>query len=650
MTVANWWKWPMLLTSWCGMMCLLGSAPSQEEQEAHTNSIGMKLVRIEPGEFMMGQGEAPPTTKEGWYERDYDESPAHKVRIMKAFFMGTTEVTNAQYEQFDAKHKELRGKFGSSKADDEPVTHVTWQQAVDFCNWLSKKEGKPYRLPTEAEWEYACRAGTKTLYHAGDTLTPEQANFGISADKKKLAAVKVGSYKPNAWGLFDMHGNVAEWCHDWHGPYEAGEQADPVGRVDGHARIARGWSTNSVTHPKGVLRFVRSANRSGHLPEDANRYTGFRVVQGELPRTKPLPVAPPPLHQQNVKQAPAPKDGPDPQKPYFVNFSKEKKLAVMPTEAWGPIFAGWNHFTTITVCPNGDVLAVWYSTVQEEGRELSQAASRLRVGSDQWEPASSFFTVPDCNTHAPTLLCDGKRLYHFFTQSLHSWDGAAVGMRTSEDSGATWSKPRIILARDHPQNMSQPCSAFVAKDGTVVLAVDGDGGHRDERVLTSRDRGETWKVGQGDLRKAAGAYAIHPTVVQMGNGNTLAFLRGPNPMPSFISKDMGETWEPRPTPFPGIGIGQKAHALKLQSGALLLVTFDNQWNEKGIAGGKGVFAALSLDDGKTWPHVRKVDNLGGYMSAAQAPNGVIYHYGSRMQAAAYNEAWLKEGKPLPSAK
>ena len=101
--------------------------------------------------------------------------------------MGATEVTNAQYEQFDAEHKKLRGRDGVSKGDDEPVTFVTWQQGVAFCEWLSKKEGKPYRLPTEAEWEYACRAGTTTPFNTGDTLTAEQANIGLTADGKTTA-------------------------------------------------------------------------------------------------------------------------------------------------------------------------------------------------------------------------------------------------------------------------------------------------------------------------------------------------------------------------------------------------------------------------------------------------------------------------------
>src|SRR5439155_5647188 len=98
----------------------------------------------------------------------------------------------------------------------------TWDQAVAFCRWLSDKEGKTYRLPTEAEWEYACRAGTTTAFSTGDSLDAKQANVG---GKK---ALPVGVFAANAWGLCDMHGNVAEWCHDWYGPYEAGEALDPV--------------------------------------------------------------------------------------------------------------------------------------------------------------------------------------------------------------------------------------------------------------------------------------------------------------------------------------------------------------------------------------------------------------------------------------
>ena len=200
-------------------------ADGQVSDRESTNSIGMKLVRIEPGRFVMGTGDLPPKTREEWNGRDWDESPAHYVKISKPYYMGATVVTNAQYEQLAPDHRKLRGKHGVCGADDEPVVMVTWQEAVDFCNRLAKKESKPYRLPTEAEWEYACRAGTTTPYNTGAKLTPGQGNFGLAADgKNRINAVAVGSYQPNAWGLHDMHGNVAEWCLDWYGPYERNAQ------------------------------------------------------------------------------------------------------------------------------------------------------------------------------------------------------------------------------------------------------------------------------------------------------------------------------------------------------------------------------------------------------------------------------------------
>jgi formylglycine-generating enzyme required for sulfatase activity len=617
---------------------------AQPEARQWTNSIGMKFVRIGPGEFVMGSGEAPPRDRQEWESRDADEAPAHKVRISKAFGLGAYEVTNAQYEQFDPEHRALRGRQNSSRADDDPAAFVTWQQANDFCQWLSRKEGKPYRLPTEAEWEYACRAGTATAYGIGDQLGPADANFGVAADgKRKPVAVPVGSFKPNAWGLYDMHGNVAEWCLDWYGPYEPGDQTDPVGRVDGYARVTRGWSSLRTSHPKGAARYCRSANRSGQLPEDANYVTGFRVVQGEKPATTPAPVVLP-LCQQNVAQSAPPSTGPDPTKPYFVNFSAQGRSPVIARDSWGPVFSQWNHYSTVCACPNGDILAVWYTTVQEEGRELAQGASRLRAGSDRWEPASSFFDVPDVNDHAPVLLSDGKRLYHFCTQSLHSWDYASDIVRVSDDSGATWSKPRIMVARDDRDHLSQPCSAIALADGTLVLACDGDN-HHDERLIVSPDRGKTWRVAKGDIRKTAGKYVIHPALYQRDDGALACFMRGPHPMPCFVSRDMGGTWEEQATPFPGISVGQKAAALKLAGGALLLCSHDNK---KGLVGG-GTFAALSLDDGKTWAHVRKVEGPSGYMSLTQDRNGVIYLFGpssARPACAAFNEAWLKEGKPV----
>ena len=512
------------------------------------------FLRLEAGEFTMGEGEAPPRTREEWKLREWDEAPAHRVKISRGFEIGASEVTNAQFRVFDPSHK---------GPDAEPATRISWAQAVAYADHFG------VRLPTEAEWEYARRAG------------------------------------------HPLGARVAEWCLDWYGPYAPGEQVDPVGRAGGIARVVRGG--------KGV---ERPSYRAAYLPDDANRLTGFRVVRGGRPSTSPLALPAP-----EVLPAATPRAAPP--SPCFIDFGKEKRGPSIPKESWGPVFSAWNHFAAVCVCPNGDVLAAWYTTVSEEGRELAQASSRLRAGADRWEAVELFFDVPGVNDHAPVLLRKGDRIYHFFTQSLRGWDDASDYLRVSEDSGATWSAPRLMLSRDDPRRMSQPCSAFAAPDGTLLLAADGDG-HRDERVLRSADGGATWELGNGDLRKAAGGNAIHPAIAPRGDGAILAFLRGPKPMPMLTSTDRGETWEAGTTPFPGIGVGQKAAALRLASGALLLLSFD-----------RGPFAALSLDDGRTWPDVRKFGGVDGYLAAAQAPDGLIYVVGSKMSCVAFDEAWVR---------
>lgn len=294
-----------------------------------------------------------------------------------------------------------------------------------------------------------------------------------------------------------------------------------------------------------------------------------------MPTTKPLPLVLS-TYQKDVKQDTTPKEGPDPKKPYFMDYVAQKKNATIPKDTFGPIFSNHNHFTACCVCPNGDVLAVWYSTVTEDGREVAQAATRLRNGSEQWEPASLFFDVPDVNDHAPVLLTYGKRILHFCTQSLKGWDYASNIIRYSDDNGVTWSKPTIMLDRDDPDALSQPCSAIVAQDGTIVVACDGDN-HKDERLIRSKDGGKTWTVAKGDMRKAMGGkYVIHPTLSQRKDGALVSYLRGPNPMPGLVSKDMGDSWETISTPFSGISSGMKAAALKLKSGALLLISIDTK--------------------------------------------------------------------------
>ena len=255
-----------------------------------TNSIGMKFVRIEPGEFLMGS----PAGEEGRGPYEGADETQHRVRISKPFMMGAHEVTRGQFGAFvdasghqteaekngwaiawnGAKLDHMKGaswrKHWFEQDDNHPVVCVGWNDVQAFAQWLAKKEGKAYRLPTEAQWEYACRAGTNTPFHTGPTISTEQANYdgnytygqgrkGVYREK----TTSVGSFPANPWGLFDMHGNVWEWCNDWYGQYPTGEVTDPAGverpQKDSW-RVLRGGSWRSPP------RHCRAACRSRNSP------------------------------------------------------------------------------------------------------------------------------------------------------------------------------------------------------------------------------------------------------------------------------------------------------------------------------------------------------------------------------------------------
>ena len=238
-----------------------------------TNSIGMKLKLIPAGEFMMGSGKSPQelvrllgmredATK--WFT---DEQPQHRVRITKPFYLGVYEVTQAEYEK-------VMGEDPSNfKGPSHPVEQVSWNDAVEFCKRLSAKEGKTYRLPTEAEWEYACRAGSTTLYSFGD----DPASLGQHAwhrGNSHGVARRAGQKKPNTWGLHDMHGNVWEWCADWWAEdyYAVSPTDDPPGPETTTYRVIRGgcWWDGA--------RLCRAACRSRYVPRDRIVCLGFRVA------------------------------------------------------------------------------------------------------------------------------------------------------------------------------------------------------------------------------------------------------------------------------------------------------------------------------------------------------------------------------------
>lgn len=241
----------------------LGAQPKDPPKDV-TNGIGMKFVWIPPGNFMMG---SPKEEK----KRRADEIQ-HKVTLTKGFYMGVHTVTQEQWLEIMGTNP---SKFKGEK--NLPVEKVSWDDCQEFIKKLADKEKKPYRLPTEAEWEYACRAGAATAYHTGDTIFTTQANFNGSTlkldgkkGKNRFKTMPVGSFPANAWGLHDMHGNVFQWCQDQYGEYPADDVVDPQGGAKG-TRVQRGGSW--FNYPENV----RSASRYKNGPSSRNDDVGFRV-------------------------------------------------------------------------------------------------------------------------------------------------------------------------------------------------------------------------------------------------------------------------------------------------------------------------------------------------------------------------------------
>ena len=315
-----------------------GSPPASpvSPPPAFTNSLGMTLVLVPAGEFLMGAEEEPGATMRAFPYCNPEllprESPRHKVRITRPFYMGRCEVTLGQFRAFcDEAHYRIdaedgkamtgydeKGRLVESTAfrpwapgwhvePDHPAGYVSWNDASAFCEWLSRKEGRRYRLPTEAEWEYACRAGTSTRYHCGND--PEElVRFANTPDADRAAlypgartdtydekgektgqrmpypflsghdgfawTAPVGSFLPNAFGLCDMHGNSWEWCSDWLGEtyYAESPVDDPRGPPTGEIRVSRGGGFDNGPET------LRCARRDGGTPDSRDCHDGFRVV------------------------------------------------------------------------------------------------------------------------------------------------------------------------------------------------------------------------------------------------------------------------------------------------------------------------------------------------------------------------------------
>ena len=314
--------------------CASGSGGTGGMPAGITNSLGMHMLRIPAGEFVMGSEESIeslqktyPLAEKYRLENLFDEAPAHKVRLTQPFYMGATEVTVGQFRQFvlqsgyvpesiadgtggygynpqyDASKSKRGDAFegrdvryswqdpGFAQTDAHPVVNVTWGDAQALAAWLSEKEGRTYRLPTEAQWEYAARAGSTTRYHCGDepqcllkvantfdeaskAQWPQFAANALRGNDGYAFTAPVASFAPNAFGLYDMHGNAWEWTQDLYAEdyYAKSPADDPKGPEDGGEYVRRGgsWHTWSL--------YARSSYRNWNSPQTRYTLVGIRLT------------------------------------------------------------------------------------------------------------------------------------------------------------------------------------------------------------------------------------------------------------------------------------------------------------------------------------------------------------------------------------
>ena len=312
--------------------CTTAAAPPPSRT---ADALGIEFVRIPAGEFLMGADEDPallardfPAYDPARFTQFGDETPVHRVRITRAFWLGRHEITVAQFRRFieasghvpeseadgtggfgfDPAHDPAASTTGDAFAgrdpryswrdpgfaqgDDHPVVNVSWNDAMAMARWLSEREGAVYRLPTEAEWEYAARAGSRTRYAGGDApqhLTAvanafdrdaaaywqKWRPFALEAGDGHAFTAPVGSFAPNAFGLHDMHGNAWEWCADWYADdyYARSPVDDPQGPRDGSVRVRRGgsWHTWAL--------YARASFRNWNTPQSRYPLLGFRLVR-----------------------------------------------------------------------------------------------------------------------------------------------------------------------------------------------------------------------------------------------------------------------------------------------------------------------------------------------------------------------------------
>ncbi len=564
-----------------------------------------------------------------------DEFPARTVHITMPFAIAKHEITNIQYEQFDPGHREWRGKFMElSTGDDEAVIYVSWHDAEAYCRWLSEQDDRyDYRLPTEAEWEYVTRAGTRTSYSNGETgdiyaLNPyslslvERMNYTIFEEGElrypftysngcrswvpwrpqpcagvedaypgnqavQDADLTVGHQGPNAFGIYDLHGGVEEWILDWYGPYVQSDTIDPVGYTTGTFRGVRGGSHNNH------VQYARSANRGGAAPADKHFLLGFRVVRVAKGHSLPQPSLTQPQRPWQELTAESSFDWPaDSETPVFnkvslydrvprnedgSHYGSEVQLRQFGFDPdkqepllTGPLYSH-NHSSAITWAENGDILVSWFSGESEVGTELTLLACR---GQRQFDGSLQWTPASE-----------------FFKAPDRNMHGTMLQNNTR----------RIAAGLDSEFTLYQVAS--IGTDGRWAKLVPG--------FRTSTDHGRTWSpvriLGDGLHNRSAGTQMQGNSLVT--SDGTLLFTADDHNRTSSLlaSSDGGRTWETRghsdSTPRDQRIIGIHANVVEIADvdgdGRTDLMALGR---DGGDTFGGVLPRSISTDRGHTWRH------------------------------------------------
>lgn len=607
-------------------------------KDFYINTLGMEMVLIQSGSFMMGGND----------ELYFDEAPLHEAVISQPFYISRELVTIDQF-------KEFYPKSGISERYSPYASGISWYEADDFCKRMSKNEGVLYRLPTECEWEYVCK------------------NYKSSVNNMLIG--------------------MLEWCLDWYGEYEEEKMIDPFGARSGSCKVIKGGSPdcedgrwahkkeggpghysylykNSVFE-KTPLNFRRPSNRAGLPPsygyvknEPGNMFgahnIGFRLVQSNI-GSGSFVKEKIPYVRCCVKQSKPDIRETMIEDPYY------KRVAILPVPpencdreaidkaGFAHLIRGHNHCPGLAVCPNGDLLAVFFTSYYENEPGASLIACRLRYGAVEWDFPEVLIDIPGVCDSAPLLFRDDKRLYLFWG-SIMLDSAYPFQWIYSEDNGQTWSGVKYpVFENKAGAHSKQPInSAFRVDDNTICLSCDG--WDQDSLLWVSEDNMITWKDPLGRT------FGRHTTFALLKNGGILG-MGGKNTnidgyMPRSISKDLGKTWEKSKTPFPALKTNQRPSLLRLKSGRLFFAGDfqDKKGNQPSGISQKGSYAALSSDEGETWM-IRKLkgtmkhenpdymagsDTL-GYSVASQSDDGNIHLISTMNEQCLHfelNESWI----------